>query len=491
MKAIVRKFNCNFFLSIALIVLLLFTSFGFVFAFIYPYFPPRNSFLRQTSLKMLTALSRGAKANNMVKASFLADAASMPLHWIYSQARVNELIGDSKNSAFFPTPSCPYYNYPFGSLSPYGDESLPVLKSLSMQSEGTFSAEHLAQAYLDFYSNYEVEPTDPSNTRGYKGRMNHVIKSYREKRLVEKKAWNEANTVDSQANGMSKVPLLVARYASLDGEADKTVLEPAIRTMVRLLQDSVLSEDISVFVGKLCSVFLQSTEQLTPSQLLNQIFVALSSTSTFAGYQFTEFEYRLLSFVMKDDVLIDFIEFVNAINAMPAPTPEENDSMRNWRVRGGLLNHFITKMTSFDLADAVASFSPTMEKDKAFIQEVWSNYSSAKQKVEGDASAKKELLANVQTVGGAIGQSCGLPDAILNVLYLLRVSNSLVEAIHLNNLIGGDNCSRSIVLGALYAASGGESATIPKEWLEKVNMDDIMDKTIDICSKNDALARHK
>ena len=37
---------------------------------------------------------------------------------------------------FYPNPSCPFYSYPVGALSPYGDELLPVLESL-VQENGT------------------------------------------------------------------------------------------------------------------------------------------------------------------------------------------------------------------------------------------------------------------------------------------------------------------------------------------------------------------
>lgn len=32
--------------------------------------------------------------------------------------------------AFFNPPSCPFYEYEAGQLSPYGDEALPLLRSL-------------------------------------------------------------------------------------------------------------------------------------------------------------------------------------------------------------------------------------------------------------------------------------------------------------------------------------------------------------------------
>lgn len=51
----------------------------------------------------------------------LADAASMPLHWIYDVPKLTELIGDA-DPAFFDPPSCPFYAYDAGRNTPYGDQ---------------------------------------------------------------------------------------------------------------------------------------------------------------------------------------------------------------------------------------------------------------------------------------------------------------------------------------------------------------------------------
>lgn len=51
----------------------------------------------------------------------LADAASMPLHWIYDVPKLTALVGD-KDPAFFDPPSCPFYAYDAGRNTPYGDQ---------------------------------------------------------------------------------------------------------------------------------------------------------------------------------------------------------------------------------------------------------------------------------------------------------------------------------------------------------------------------------
>lgn len=51
----------------------------------------------------------------------LADAAAMPLHWIYDVNEIKRLVG-SGEPEFYRTPSCPFYTYPSGSGTPYGQQ---------------------------------------------------------------------------------------------------------------------------------------------------------------------------------------------------------------------------------------------------------------------------------------------------------------------------------------------------------------------------------
>jgi hypothetical protein len=44
-----------------------------------------------------------------VLGAFVADAATMPLHWIYDVAQIKQLVGDGAPTFFHP-PSCPFYD---------------------------------------------------------------------------------------------------------------------------------------------------------------------------------------------------------------------------------------------------------------------------------------------------------------------------------------------------------------------------------------------
>ncbi len=82
--------------------------------------------------------------------------------------------------------------------------------------------------------------------------------------------------------------------------------------------------------------------------------------------------------------------------------------------------------------------------------------------------------------------------ALIGSLYIARKANTLVEAVTLNALAGGDNCSRGMVIGAMFGATtkGGD---IPLSWVEKVDTvlwDEICDRadkvSFKVLTSNDA-----
>jgi len=60
----------------------------------------------------------------------VADAASLPLEWIYKDQTMLDIVGD-KNPEFWPESHCPFYTVPVGSVSCYTDEMLTTLDTLA------------------------------------------------------------------------------------------------------------------------------------------------------------------------------------------------------------------------------------------------------------------------------------------------------------------------------------------------------------------------
>lgn len=60
----------------------------------------------------------------------VADAASLPLEWIYKDDTMTGIVGD-KEPEFWLESKCPFYSLPTGNLSCYGDELTTTLASLA------------------------------------------------------------------------------------------------------------------------------------------------------------------------------------------------------------------------------------------------------------------------------------------------------------------------------------------------------------------------
>ena len=60
----------------------------------------------------------------------VADAASRPLHWIYSDKKLKSYIKGKKDIAFFKENKCPFYSVPLGRNSGYGDMAQVMFQTI-------------------------------------------------------------------------------------------------------------------------------------------------------------------------------------------------------------------------------------------------------------------------------------------------------------------------------------------------------------------------
>lgn len=387
-------------------------------------------------------MSLKIRASNMLRASILADAATMPLHWIYNQADIATKVGTGK-AAFFETPSCPFYSYPSGVLSPYGAEALPFLHSIA--EEGSFDFSHVAESYFKAMKSYPEE-----SINGYSGRLNHVPKIFIENREKGGKDWTECHVEDSQAQGISKVALIVARYG---GHPD---LVHQVNQMVDVLQISPISIESSVLLAKLFERILFKHE--APAAAIASLLQDADQV------RLSPWQRHLLSFITSETLVGDYVRFAQSLAAIPVP-PE--DAYRAMRINGKVLStYFSVSNPGLSFHDALArAQDESSGSDRDVLTEAIQGMAAVNVEIPSGSITQDYLL----TVCRALGLSCALPSAILSSLYILRHSDSLENAVEQNVLVGGDNCSRAMVVAAAFAAFSGESdTTILREWETKV-----------------------
>lgn len=153
----------------------------------------------------LTAVQRRAAA--AVLGSFVADAATMGLHWIYDMAELQARLAAGPGSRavapeFHEPPACPYYDYPSGALSPYGDEALVLLRCMCASKGGELEPVEFADALFGWAKEY----------RQGGGFIDHATQGFLTHMLAGRQ-WPECGAEDKQANCLGKVAMLVARYA--------------------------------------------------------------------------------------------------------------------------------------------------------------------------------------------------------------------------------------------------------------------------------------
>jgi hypothetical protein len=303
----------------------------------------------------------------MIKSSLISDAASMPLHWIYDQTVLAAKLG-SESAPFYPSPSCPFYSYPPGVFSPYGDESFPLLRSIA--NEGHFDRDLAASDMFDFFATYPTE-----GDKGYAGRLNHAPKQFVAAREAGK-AWDECAQEDTQANGITKVPLIVARYA---GQAD---LAEKIESMVRILQNTKISIDSSVLLGKLLERLLLSA--LSPHDAIDSLLQDAAGLNTF--------QRNILAFTTSSGKISHWVAFSEALDTVPA---NASDAHQVNRIKGQVLGSYLR---SLDLTVAIQE-APLSAGDKEVVGKYWPK------EVRGGAEAEAAVLK----MASAIGISCTLP----------------------------------------------------------------------------------
>eukprot|EP00198_Chlamydomonas_reinhardtii_P008706 XP_001698043.1 predicted protein [Chlamydomonas reinhardtii] len=329
------------------------------------------------------------RAKAAVLGGLLADIATMPLHWIYDVPKMNELLASKGMSAaapeFFPEPSCPFYQHPYGALSPYGHELIPLLQSMAANG-GEFDEAKYAEAFYTYFT-----ATEPNAYR------NHSVRALVTNWEEGKRGREVGHNTDYQANCFAKASLLVARYAG------KPELRQVVEAAVRVQQDN----DQAVAYG------------LAGALLLEKVVLGHTIEEALA-----------------------------------------------WAASEGALPAEIRALVERAVASRSTPLRELTYEPVPYMQEM-----------VGKHMAIKDQLPPFTVAVWCNGPACGNPAAFTNVAMTAAVyggagssssssGNAYVDGVRANLMAGGDNCSRSLLIGALLAAESG-LGSLPAEWRTK------------------------
>eukprot|EP00931_Biecheleriopsis_adriatica_P051246 TRINITY_DN29700_c0_g1_i2.p1 TRINITY_DN29700_c0_g1~~TRINITY_DN29700_c0_g1_i2.p1 ORF type:complete len:379 (+),score=57.63 TRINITY_DN29700_c0_g1_i2:24-1160(+) len=198
--------------------------------------------LRMSLAMLFFALTQSASADDIdrrlgaIVGAAVADAASMPLHWIYDTASIESKLGKGSqrvDSAFFSPPSCPFYTYPEGENSPYGQQYRVALASLAKI--GHFDAIDMQNSYWSYYGPddapcHKRQGTSSKEGCYWDGSTKGFIDNYQ-----EGKRWPKVGANDTQANALVHMVPLVALLA---GRRNESFLLSEVASLIRVTQNT-------------------------------------------------------------------------------------------------------------------------------------------------------------------------------------------------------------------------------------------------------------
>jgi len=155
-----------------------------------------------------------ARAEAALMGGFLADAAAMPLHWIYDVGTIKRLVGAGEPE-FYPTPSCPFYKYPSGANTPYGQQYLAYLTVGA--ASGGFDPSAIEAAYAALYKSAPTYWYRDASTKEFLA--NEAAGQH----------WPSCGGNDDQADGIVHSLPVVALLGGRNTSAMLAAAEPVVR----------------------------------------------------------------------------------------------------------------------------------------------------------------------------------------------------------------------------------------------------------------------
>ncbi|XP_021359058.1 crystallin J1A-like [Mizuhopecten yessoensis] len=243
-----------------------------------------KTLLRQRCTEMVDIAQRCVGA---VVGSLVADAAAMPVHWIYDVGKMKKVVEDCQQKPeFLPESRCPFYSLPTGRYSSYGDQTFVLLKSM-VENKGLNTDHYKKSLYERFgpKSAYEIDLGHPRTKDDLPipgpwrpASLTEFIKNYDEGLTKTGKA------TDAQADGFSKVAPLVALYAGntakLVQEVEKAIRvtqEDAIAVECGLAAASILEKCV---LGKSIEVAVRETLESSNTDVKAYIQKAIDGKTT-------------------------------------------------------------------------------------------------------------------------------------------------------------------------------------------------------------------
>ncbi len=386
------------------------------------------------------------RAGNCILGAFVADAATLGLHWLYDQERILSIASDKPEfrqptkTDFDGTKG--YFAHPdklAGDQSQYGEQMLVMLRSLA-DNNGHYSKAGYIDAFQHHFG-YGGEYT------GYIDRPTRDTLNYL--------AWLEAEIQS------------IARTVKFNGDP------PAQRAVVQQIVDCIKTEPAD------------STDTNSFHDLQESIAASVSKTHDekilvdYAVSIANQLSDRIRPYPGADDTQLPALSKLPPVIVTQDPEKSSTEQLMA-QVESAIR---VTNNNDFACENGILSANLLVA---AINGEPLPVIVSLREGVSSTVASRLDTALensalSVSEVTAQYGLSCQLEYAMPSIMYNLSTTRSFEQGIRDNIRAGGDNCGRSILLGAVLGAHFGIGGTngIPVEWLDRLNRKDEINSLLD------------
>lgn len=358
-----------------------------------------------------------------IAGGWVADAASLGLHWLYDSSRILEVGGQSPE---FLTPKAGYYQGGFGyfahedkqsgDVSHYGAATGVLIDSL-LATEGKLDIRDYQRRFRGFFG-------PGGQWQGYLDNPTRVtldnLNTIEQKAIEQAQATTTAELTDKQKRILVQKVLPYTRRLSGDP------LAQPVRRAINLTYQEAEIQEAGVHLAETIDQHLLPESGADDMQL-----PAVSKLPP------------LVACYCGSDTLMEVTEAAVRVT-------NHNDEAVAWaKCAARLLDHLFQGDSLSAALEAVSAEAPDRESL---------------------ASAQAGSSLDAAAVGDTYGRTCYLHEAMPVIFHILSHARSYTEAVRANIQCGGDSCGRAWIIGPAMAAIhgvGGEHG-IPLSWLARV-----------------------
>lgn len=370
-----------------------------------------------------SASTRQSRLVAALAGGWVADAASLGLHWLYDSERVREVGGDAPE---FMEPREEHYKGVFGYFAHAGKRSgdishygaaTGVLTDSLLANQGTLDVRDYQRRFRTFFGpggrwhGYIDNPTRITLDNLNRNEQNAIEQAL---------ASTAVNLTDRQKRILVQKVLPYTRYLSGDE------LEAPVRQAVNLTYQDEAIQDAGVHIAQTID------RQLTP----------LSGADDTQLPAITKLPPLVACYCGQSDLL--------AMTEAAVRVTNHSDEAVAWaRCSARLLDHLFRGEPLSSALEAAIVEAP-----------------------DPDALTKARAASSLDGpgAGDSHGRTCYLHEAMPVIFHVLSHARSFMEAVRANIRCGGDSCGRAWIIGpamaAVYGVGGAQG--VPLSWLARV-----------------------